>query len=127
MTAVVDASAYLDLLLDVVPADRRPVFDVDLLAPAIFHAEVANALARCERRGIVDATLAEVLLDELLTAPVEIVADPRVTARAFGLRSNLSVYDACYVALAEQLDCGVLTADQRLANSPGLTVPVTLV
>jgi predicted nucleic acid-binding protein len=35
------------------------------------------------------------------------------------LRENLTAYDALYVALAEALDCPLLTADARLANAPG--------
>jgi hypothetical protein len=40
--------------------------------------------------------------------------------RAWELRTNLSAYDALYVALAEQLDAPLLTADARLAGAPGL-------
>ena len=39
--------------------------------------------------------------------------------RAFELRANVSAYDACYVALAERLDCELITADGRLAAAPG--------
>lgn len=38
--------------------------------------------------------------------------------RAFELRSNVTAYDAAYVALAERLSCSLLTADQRLAAAP---------
>jgi len=38
--------------------------------------------------------------------------------RAFELRANLTAYDASYVALAEALDCRLITADRRLANAP---------
>ena len=39
--------------------------------------------------------------------------------RAYELRSTVTVYDAVYVALAEALDCPLLTADTRLARAPG--------
>ena len=39
---------------------------------------------------------------------------------------NLTAYDACYVALAEVVGCSLLTADGRLANSPGLRCSVEL-
>jgi predicted nucleic acid-binding protein len=39
--------------------------------------------------------------------------------RAWQLRDNFTAHDACYVALAEALDCTLLTADTRLANAPG--------
>ena len=40
--------------------------------------------------------------------------------RAWELRTNLSAYDALYVALAEQLDAPLVTADARLARAPWL-------
>ena len=39
--------------------------------------------------------------------------------RAYQLRANLTAYDSAYVALAEALDCELLTADERLAKAPG--------
>jgi predicted nucleic acid-binding protein len=36
------------------------------------------------------------------------------------LRDNVTAYDACYVALAEALDCPLLTADLRLSKAPGV-------
>lgn len=43
---------------------------------------------------------------------------------AFELRDNVTVYDAVYVALAERLDCLLVTADQRLAAAPGINCSV---
>ncbi len=39
--------------------------------------------------------------------------------RTFALRAALSAYDAAYVALAEALDCPLVTRDERLARSAG--------
>ncbi|WP_222850187.1 type II toxin-antitoxin system VapC family toxin [Allosaccharopolyspora coralli] len=39
--------------------------------------------------------------------------------RVWELRQNISAYDASYVALAEFLDCDLVTADARLARTPG--------
>ena len=39
--------------------------------------------------------------------------------RAFELRATVTVYDAIYVALAEALDCNLVTLDSRLARAPG--------
>jgi predicted nucleic acid-binding protein len=44
--------------------------------------------------------------------------------RAFELRSNVTAYDAVYVAVAERLDCTLLTADQRLAAAPTIRCPI---
>jgi predicted nucleic acid-binding protein len=47
--------------------------------------------------------------------------------RIWELRDNVSAYDAGYVALAEALGCGLLTADGRLAGAPGVRCPITVV
>ena len=39
--------------------------------------------------------------------------------RAYELRANVTPYDAVYVALAEALDCPLLTNDRALAAAPG--------
>jgi len=33
-----------------------------------------------------------------------------------GCRLNIGVYDACYIALAEGLECSLVTADEPLAR-----------
>lgn len=124
---VLDASAYIDWLLDRVDPATGHGFDDDVAAPDLLFAETAAGIARAVRRGFISSAYAAYLLEEVRTAPIESTPTRDLVGRAFELRANLSLSDACYVALAEQLDCGVVTADQRLANSPGLTVPVTLV
>jgi len=47
--------------------------------------------------------------------------------RVWELRQNLSAYDASYVALAEALDCALLTADVRLGRASLVRCPVTVV
>ena len=47
--------------------------------------------------------------------------------RAYELRSNVSPYDATYVALAELLQCHLVTADARLASAPGIRCDIRLV
>jgi predicted nucleic acid-binding protein len=36
------------------------------------------------------------------------------------LRPKLTIYDGCYVTLAEAVDSSLVTADGRLANAPGV-------
>ena len=39
--------------------------------------------------------------------------------RCWELRTNATVYDAVYIALAELLDAPLVTADAKLAKAPG--------
>jgi predicted nucleic acid-binding protein len=46
--------------------------------------------------------------------------------RVWELRHNLTAYDAAYVALAETLQCPLVTGDARICRAPGLRCPVTV-
>jgi len=126
VTVVADASALLDLLLDVVPDAQRHHLTGDLAAPDLVFPEVASGLARLCRRGLLDRPTATLLLEELTVAPIEITPTRELVGRAFELSERISPYDACYVALAEAAGAPLVTADRRLAGAPGLPVPVVV-
>jgi len=46
---------------------------------------------------------------------------------AWTLRANVSATDACYVALARDLGCPMVTKGLRLSRAPGLGVPLITV
>lgn len=46
--------------------------------------------------------------------------------RAYELRNTVTAYDATYVALAETLECELLTADERLSKAKGPRCQVRL-
>lgn len=58
-------------------------------------------------------------IDDLETLPVVRYPTLVLMRRAYELRSNVTPYDAAYVALAEGLACPLVTADERLASAPG--------
>jgi predicted nucleic acid-binding protein len=45
----------------------------------------------------------------------------------WALRANVTAYDACYVALARDLGCPLVTGDLRLSRAPKLGVPLVTV
>ena len=58
-------------------------------------------------------------LSDLFSVPLMVVApapDAADAALRIASQHGLSYYDASYVALAEELDCVLVTADQRLAR-----------
>jgi predicted nucleic acid-binding protein len=125
---VVDASAVADALLELGPhadwARDEMLAGGRLAAPHLLDAEVVSVVRR------------RVLLDELTPrqglAAVESLAAMRVRRhpttkllrRVWELRETLTAYDAAYVALAEALDCDLVTTDARLGRAPGLPVRV---
>jgi predicted nucleic acid-binding protein len=90
----------------------------ELVAPDIFPVEVAHALTRAERSGLLRAQEANAKLnDALLTAP-DLHPYLPLLRREVEISSHqrLGVYDCLYVALAEREQCELLTADARLAS-----------
>ena len=127
MTTVLDASALVMLLTGQVGAADVEQFDDAMVAPDLMLGEVGNGLRRATLRGVVGRDLAPTLLQQLLEMPIELEPSGALIERAFEMLDNLSVPDACYVALAEQRSCRILTSDARLARAPGLTVPFTVI
>jgi predicted nucleic acid-binding protein len=97
----------------------------ELLAPDIFSAEVAHALARAERRGLIPVGDATAHLGHILTNPPPFHPYQPLLLRALDIASGarIGVYDCLYVALAEREVCEFVTADVRLVNVLGPRFP----
>lgn len=87
----------------------------DLVAPALIHAEVGNALwKRVRKREIAaDTELEERLSD--LARYIRTVDEVPFMHRALRMAVELDhpIYDCVYLAIAEAFDDHLLTADQR--------------
>jgi predicted nucleic acid-binding protein len=90
-------------------------------APYLIDAEPGNLLRRMAHRGALPTGEAGVVL---AWAPrlIDHRYEPRgaLATAAWALRTNLTFYDALYVALASSLDAVLITADARLAGAPDL-------
>jgi predicted nucleic acid-binding protein len=122
VTVVVDASLVAAALLE---SGSVGDWALDLLgtrpvtAPHLLPVEVASVLRRQVAAGALPADTAALAHAELLRLPIQLFAYLPLGERVWSLRANLSSYDAWYVALAEELDAPLATADQRLARAPG--------
>jgi predicted nucleic acid-binding protein len=117
---VVDSSAVVDALTAVEQSEDLSNYLAreELHAPALIDFEVLAAVRGLTLGGHLSATRAEDALGDFDDLPIQRwpFADP-LRRRAFQLRENVSAYDAAYVALAESLDCVLVTRDERLANT----------
>ena len=88
-------------------------------APAHVDVEVAHALLRYVRGGTLSPGDAAEALRLSLALPIRREPLEGIVAAAFGaaVAYGLSVYDACYWALAQALDARLVTADRTLAAS----------
>lgn len=123
---VVDASAAVSALLNAGPA-RRALSDEQLHAPHLIDSEIANALRRQVGAQRLEADAAWTALDRWRGLGITRYPAVGLLERVWELRENVSAYDATYIALAELLDCSLLTADGRLGQAPGSRCPITVV
>ena len=127
---VADASVIAEALVD--DGARGDRFRLRLRgerlsAPHLVDVEVVSALRRQSAAGLLDARRAALALTDLQELPLRRFPHTPLMARCWELRNNLTVYDASYVALAELFEVTLLTADQRLARSPGLRCTVEVI
>lgn len=121
---VLDASAVLDLVLRRHPraswVDRRlGVAGESVHAPHVIDIEVATTIRRYVFRGLASEARAERALEAYVGLDVARYPHAPLLGRIWGLRHNLTISDAAYVALAEALDCPLVTTDAALARSSG--------
>jgi len=123
---VVDASVAVSALLHPGTA-RAALVDGPLSAPHLIDVEVASALRRRVLAGHVSAEAGWTAVDTWRRIGITRYPAGALLGRVWELRDNLGACDATYVALAEALDCALLTADGRLSRTPGLRCAVTVV
>lgn len=90
---------------------------LELHAPAHIDAEVLSALARLNRAGDVEADDVTASLDRLRTMSLRRHLTHDLLDPAWHYRQDVRLTDALYVALAERLGVGLITADVRLART----------
>lgn len=119
---VVDSGAVVDALTGAPGGDslRRHIRGQELHAPHLLDYEVVSALRGLTLGGHLSETRAlDALLDFEDLPIVRWAGLEPLRRRAFELRHNLSAYDAAYVALAEALECPLVTRDNRLGKAVG--------
>ena len=128
---VVDASALVELLLQMPAADqieqRLFASGEPLHAPYLLDIEVAQVVRRFASRGDISPASGRAAINDLADFRVHRHPHALLLPRVWQLRQNLTAYDAIYVALAELLAAPLLTRDRRLASAGGHRARVELV
>jgi predicted nucleic acid-binding protein len=119
MTVVVDASVAVRWLLDTPGSDRaeRLIREEDhVVAPDLVMVEIANGLWKAVRfAGLAPETAAEAMA-QAGTGFHELIESLALADRALAIALELQhpAYDCFYLALAEQRNAPLVTADDRL-------------
>ncbi len=102
-------------------AAQRELMERHAYVPAIWPIEVANSLAVNERRGRLDARAVERIAQRLplLSVHVDTEGLPLAFGRILELarRCGVTVYDACYLELAERKKLRLATLDAKLREA----------
>lgn len=120
---VVDASVLTNALVDDGPhgiAARTALRqDGNWAGPEHLYVEVFSAIRGRYLGGHLPSARARAVVGELAEGNrVYVPVETRLLlGRMWALRDRCSGYDAAYVAVAERLDCTLVTADERLGRA----------
>ncbi len=91
-----------------------------LLAPVLWEYEVLSGLRMAEYRKLISHDDARLALEEVMRLQVDVISPSfHLHQKALDLSEKLGqarCYDAHYLALADQMDVALWTADQKLVN-----------
>lgn len=124
---VVDASVLVTALGDDGPdgeRHRERLRGERLAAPHLLDVEVVSAWRRLAAAGHLDERRAAFARADLRSLPIQRVPHAPLLERCWELRADLTSYEAAYVALAELIDAPLVTADTKLAATPGPTCTI---
>jgi predicted nucleic acid-binding protein len=121
---IVDASVLANALTDDGPvgASGRSELarDAHWAGPEHLVVEAFSAIRGRWLGGRISEQRAHEALTALAAAAIDLMTVAPLLNRMWELRSNVSGYDAAYLAVAETLDCTFVTADARLGRVPDL-------
>jgi len=101
-------------------ARERLARDPDIHAPQLMDLEVVSSVRRLSSHGEIEEEEANLALLHLRTFPAVRYPHVELIPRIWELRNNATPYDASYIALAEELDCPLVTADAHLVGVPSI-------
>ena len=119
---VLDASVVAVAFFQEDHADRARrllVGECELHAPDLIYAELASVIWKRHSRGEITPEEAAHLLTDLRSLPLQTTpcGDLVEAALELALRTERTVYDCLYLALAVRTKSIVVTADKRLVNA----------
>lgn len=120
---VIDASAVVEYLVVLTLTDAATKLfhsaargGVELWAPDLVYAESVSALRKLVRLGAISASGAKLAVEHLAQLPITATGTGSLMPDVWTMRSFLTPYDACYVALAKELGAVFVTAERSLVT-----------
>jgi len=127
---VTDASVVVDLLgrFAAEPIEAALFSRASqLVAPLLLDIDVLHTLRTLDTTKAIPASRRAYVLDDFQALPIRRFRHAALWEDIWRLRGNLTAYDACYIALARQLDATLVTRDERIARAPDVGVAIEVV
>lgn len=99
--------------------DRLAYSQTEIFVPDLFYIESANTFWKYVRARLYTAAEVQADLTTLKALPLRVVSTAELMEEAvnIGLNYGITAYDACYVALSQQVSAPLLTLDERLVRA----------
>jgi predicted nucleic acid-binding protein len=107
-------------------AELQSVGRLELIVPDLFWIEVGNVLWKAARSKRIPSSEFDLALKLVQNSDIPSFPSRRLlpSALLIAFEFNRSVYDSLYIALAKELSCQLITADEKLVNAVGSKLPV---
>ncbi|MFY9778976.1 MAG: type II toxin-antitoxin system VapC family toxin [Candidatus Baltobacteraceae bacterium] len=109
-----ESERYASMLLE-------RIEDSQIVVPAIWPAETANALLSAERRGRSSREATDCFIDSLRSLPIEVASESDLASLpsllALARENGLTAYDASYLRTALGFGLSLATLDERLRSA----------
>jgi predicted nucleic acid-binding protein len=121
---VVDTSVVVKWFLPEIHAEAaKRLLDPkhELRAPDLLRSEFGNAVWKKLSRGQLQRADARALIEDFRRYPIRIASAEPLLETALDIAADLgrSFYDCLYLALAQRLNCALVTADRRFYDAVG--------
>lgn len=93
--------------------------------PDLMFVEMGNIIWKKRRKNEITSDDASLVIDGLQRLPWRVTSTESLLENAYKIATqrDRTVYDSCYLALAQRLGCPFVTADDRLANAVAPHIP----
>jgi predicted nucleic acid-binding protein len=99
---------------------------IKFATPDSFWAEFGNVMWKAVRQERIGEIIARIAIEDIRAWGLEVFQTEELldSALTIAITNGRSFYDSVYVALAAQLHCEMITADEHLVNALGSRFPV---
>lgn len=120
---VIDASVIVKWFIDENHSDKAEIIKeqfinekINIIVPSLFYYEVLNALKYSKLFRLDELNLVGESIENYGFNVIMIRDEIREKMISIAINHDISIYDACYIALAEKFNTQLITADEKISK-----------